>query len=55
MAHHLTITRELFADSNVEVTIDTEEYAVERFYYYRRGFLLIIIGSLPQAIAVILV
>jgi hypothetical protein len=38
----------------VEVTVDTEEYAVERYYYYRRGFPLIIIGFLLQAVAVVL-
>lgn len=48
------ITRELFADTNVEVTADSEEYDVARYYYYRRGFLLIILGFLMQALAVIL-
>lgn len=48
------VTRELFADSNVEVTIDTEEFDVARYYYYRRGFLLIIGGFLMQALAVML-
>jgi hypothetical protein len=48
------ITRELFADTNVDVTIDTEEYDVGRYYYYRRGFLLIIVGFLLQALAVII-
>lgn len=49
------ITREMFADTDTNVTADSEEYAVERYYYYRRGFLLIILGFIWQAIAVILV
>jgi hypothetical protein len=48
------ITRELFADTNVEVTANTEENSVSQYYYYRRGFLLIIVGFFLQATAVIL-
>ena len=48
------ITRELFADENPEVAGDTDQNSLERYFYYRRGFLLIILGFLWQAVAVIL-
>jgi hypothetical protein len=48
------VTRELFADTNVEVAADTEENDISRYYYRRRGFLLIVVGFLLQALAVIL-
>jgi hypothetical protein len=48
------ITRELFANENVEVAGDTDHNSIERYFYYRRGFLLIILGFVWQAVAVIL-
>ena|ERR1700722_11287736 len=48
------ITRELLADDIPEVAGDTDQNSVERYFYYRRGFLLIIIGFIWQAAAVIL-
>jgi len=48
------VTRELFADENVEVSGEEEQGSIKRHYYNKRGFILIMIGFILQLIGIVI-